>query len=182
VDVRIIAAGNAEPLDAIGDGRLRVDLYHRLSVFTIALPPLRARLTDIAPLVESFADEFRRRHGKSAARVDAAVMDVLGRHQWPGNVRELRNVIERAVILAEGDLIEVRHLPPALVDAVCNETAARTLTLPAGTTVEEAERQLIQLTLEHTSHNKAHAAALLGISAKTLYNKLQQRRDEHLSS
>jgi transcriptional regulator with PAS, ATPase and Fis domain len=181
VDVRVIAAANLDPLDAIANGRLRVDLYYRLNVFALAVPPLRARRPDIPPLVQSFVDEFNDRYEKSVAAVDPAVMDIFERYPWPGNVRELRNVIERAMILAEGDLIEIQHLPPALLDARHKGPAERTLTLPPGTTVEQAERQLILLTLEHTGDNKTHAAALLGISVKTLHNKLYKLRERQLS-
>src|SRR2546425_3962297 len=172
VDVRIIAAANVDPLEAVATGKLRLDLYYRLNVFALAVPSLRARRPDIPPLVQSFVDEFNDRYEKSVAAVDPAVMEIFDTYPWPGNVHELRNVIERAMILAEGELIEIQHLPPALLDARRKGPAERTLTLPPGTTVEQAERQLILLTLQHTRDNKTHAAALLGISVKTLYNKL----------
>jgi transcriptional regulator with PAS, ATPase and Fis domain len=180
VDVRIIAAANVDPLEAVAKGKLRPDLYYRLNVFALAVPPLRARRPDIPPLVQSFVDQFNHRYEKSVA-VDAAVMSIFETYSWPGNVRELRNVIERATILAEGDLIEMQHLPPALLDARHKGPAERTLTLPPGTTVEQAERQLILLTMQHTGDNKTHAAALLGISVKTLYNKLYKLRERELS-
>jgi transcriptional regulator with PAS, ATPase and Fis domain len=181
VDVRIIAAANVDPLEAVAKGKLRLDLYYRLNVFALAVPPLRARRPDIPPLVQSFVDEFNDRYEKSVAAVDPAVIEIFETYPWPGNVRELRNVIERAMILAEGDLIEIQHLPPALLDARHKGPAERTLTLPPGTTVEQAERQLILLTMQHTGDNKTHAAALLGISVKTLYNKLYKLRERELS-
>ena len=99
---------------------------------------------------------------------------MLERYPWPGNVRELRNVIERATILAKGEFIEPAYLPPALVEAGRLEPSTRTLALAPGTTVEEAERQLIQITLEHTADNKTRAAEILGVSLKTLHNKLNK--------
>jgi DNA-binding NtrC family response regulator len=101
-------------------------------------------------------------------------MKVFENYAWPGNVRELRNVIERATILAKGEFIEAKHLPPALLDAGRMEPTQRTVALAPGTTVEEAERQLIVLTLEHTRDNKTRAAEILGISLKTLHNKLNK--------
>ena len=118
--------------------------------------------------------EFNLHNGKAIAGVSQEAMRVLEQYLWPGNVREVRNVIERATILADGQFIETRHLPPALVQA--GETIQPRLELAAGTTVEEAERRLIQMTLEHTRDNKTRAAEILGISLKTLHNKLNKLR------
>ena len=104
-------------------------------------------------------------------------MRILEQYPWPGNVRELRNVIERATILADGEFIEPQHLPPLLVDAPAR-TRCRTVTLTPGTTVDEAERRLILMTLEHTRDNKTRAAEILGISLKTLHNKLNRMKEE----
>lgn len=175
VDVRVIAATNSDPAEAVREGRLREDLYYRLNVFTIELPPLRERLDDIPLLVQAFLDEFNAVHRKAVRAVAPDALKALEAHTWPGNVRELRNVIERATILAEGEFIERRHLPPTLGAAA---GPPRTLTIAPGTTVEEAERQLIFLTLDYTGQNKTRAAELLGISLKTLHNKLHRFRAE----
>jgi DNA-binding NtrC family response regulator len=176
VDVRVIAATNRDPSEAVRDGRLREDLYYRLNVFTIELPPLRDRRADIPLLVQTFLNEFNTRNNKSVRAVDQEAMYLLERYPWPGNIRELRNVIERATILAEGDFIEAKHLPPPVVTR--SEQALPTVTLSPGTTVDEAERRLILLTLEHTRNNKTRAAEILGISLKTLHNKLNRMKAE----
>jgi DNA-binding NtrC family response regulator len=172
VDVRIIAATNAEPDEAVKKGKLREDLFYRLNVFGIILPPLRDRKDDLPLLTQFFLSEFNARNGKAIAGLNNEAMRILDGYGWPGNVRELRNVIERATILADGQFVEPRHLPAALVQA--GETARPSLQLPPGTTVEEAERRLIQMTLEHTRDNKTRAAEILGISLKTLHNKLNK--------
>jgi len=176
VDVRVIAATNRDPNEAVRDGKLREDLYYRLNVFTIDLPPLRDRRADIPLLVQTFLNEFNTRNNKSVRAVDQEAMYLLERYPWPGNIRELRNVIERATILAEGDFIEARHLPPPVVSR--SEQTLPTVTLSPGTTVDEAERRLILLTLEHTRNNKTRAAEILGISLKTLHNKLNRMKQE----
>ena len=176
VDVRVIAATNQNPLDAVRSGKLREDLYYRLNVFAIELPPLRDRREDIPLLTQQFLNEFNRANGKNIRAVDQDAMYILEHYPWPGNIRELRNVIERATILADVDFIEARHLPPALVSR--GEESLPTLTLSPGTTVDEAERRLILLTLEHTRNNKTRAAEILGISLKTLHNKLNRMKEE----
>ena len=172
VDVRIIAATNVDPLAAVQAGKLREDLYYRLNVFAITLPPLRERKQDLSLLVQAFLNEFNARNGRSVAAVDQPAMRMLENYSWPGNVRELRNVIERATILAQGEFIEPKHLPPVVVETA--PSAPRGVSLPPGTTVEEAERRLILMTLEHTRDNKTRAAEILGISLKTLHNKLNK--------
>ena len=176
VDVRVIAATNRDPAEAVRDGKLREDLFYRLNVFTIDLPPLRERRADIPLLVQTFLNEFNTRNNKSVRAVDQEAMYLLERYGWPGNIRELRNVIERATILAEGDFIEARHLPPPVVSR--SEQTLPSVTLSPGTTVDEAERRLILLTLEHTRNNKTRAAEILGISLKTLHNKLNRMKQE----
>jgi len=176
VDVRVIAATNVNPHEAVSTGKLREDLYYRLNVFALDLPPLRERNEDIPLLVQSFLSEFNRTNGKGIRAVDQDAMHILEHYPWPGNIRELRNVIERATILAESEFIEPRHLPPTLLER--GEESLPTLTLSPGTTVDEAERRLILLTLDHTRNNKTRAAEILGISLKTLHNKLNRMKDE----
>jgi DNA-binding NtrC family response regulator len=172
VDVRVVAATNADPQQAVRDGKLREDLFYRLNVFSIALPPLRDRKDDLPLLTQSFIAEFAERNGKAVKTISADAMRKLEQHHWPGNVRELRNVIERATILAEGEFIELRHLPALGPTPVA--VGGGGMTLEPGMTVEGAERQLIVLTLEHTRDNKTRAAEILGISLKTLHNKLNR--------
>jgi DNA-binding NtrC family response regulator len=176
VDVRVIAATNVNPLEASRSGKLREDLFYRLNVFNIDLPPLRDRREDIPLLVQAFITEFNKMNNKGIRAVDQDTLYVLEHYPWPGNIRELRNVIERATILAEGDFIEMRHMPPTLVAK--GEESLPTLTIAPGTTVDEAERKLILLTLEHCRNNKTRAAEVLGISLKTLHNKLNRMKEE----
>jgi DNA-binding NtrC family response regulator len=174
VDVRIIAATNVVPMDAVKSGKLREDLYYRLNVFAIELPTLRQRKDDLPLLIQSFLAEFNARNNKNVSALDAAAMRILEQYNWPGNVRELRNVIERAVILSAGEFIEAKHLPPLVTESP--DVVKPTLSIAPGTTVEEAENRLILMTLEHTRDNKTRAAEILGISLKTLHNKLNKLR------
>ena len=175
VDVRVIAATNIDPAEAVRKGTLREDLYYRLNVFAMKLPPLRDRKEDLPLLIQAFIHEFSARNQRSIAGVDHEAMRVLEGYQWPGNVRELRNVIERATILAPGPFIEAAHLPPVVTRETAQERQAQVAFGP-GTTVEEAERRLIVMTLQHTRDNKTRAAEILGISLKTLHNKLNKLR------
>jgi DNA-binding NtrC family response regulator len=176
VDVRVIAATNVNPQDAVNTGKLREDLFYRLNVFAIDIPPLRERREDIPLLVQTFLTEFNRTNAKGIRAVDQEAMYLLERYPWPGNIRELRNVIERGTILAESEFVEPRHLPPSLITR--GEASLPTLTISPGTTVDEVERRLILLTLDHTRNNKTRAAEILGISLKTLHNKLNRMKDE----
>jgi DNA-binding NtrC family response regulator len=176
VDVRVIAATNRNPDDSVREGKLREDLYYRLNVFPIHIPPLRERRDDVPLLVQSFLNEFTARNTKAVRAVSHDAMRALENFNWPGNVRELRNVIERATILAETEFIELEHLPSSLIER--SEQTLPTLTLTPGMTVDEAERRLILLTLEHTRNNKTRAAEILGISLKTLHNKLNRLKME----
>ena len=175
VDVRVIAATNVDPQDAVKQSKLREDLYYRLNVFSFRLPPLRERKEDLALLVQAFVNEFSARNHKNIAGIDQQAMRLIEHYAWPGNVRELRNVIERATILAAGPFIEPKQLPPALAEEPAPQHQPQVALTP-GTTVEEAERRLILMTLEHTRDNKTRAAEILGISLKTLHNKLNKLR------
>jgi DNA-binding NtrC family response regulator len=175
VDVRVIAATNIDPAEAVQNGKLREDLYYRLNVFAMKLPPLRDRKDDLPLLIQAFISEFNQRNQRSIVGVDHQAMRMLENYQWPGNVRELRNVIERATILAPGPFIEATHLPPVVTHEPGPEQAPQ-VALGPGTTVEEAERRLIMMTLQHTRDNKTRAAEILGISLKTLHNKLNKLR------
>jgi DNA-binding NtrC family response regulator len=170
-DVRVLAATNRNPAQAIRDGRLREDLYYRLNVFELVLPPLRERADDIALLAQHFVREFGHKHHVDVQGIGDAARELLESHAWPGNVRELRNVIERATIVARSGWIEPRHLPTYL--QVLREGGSPTLVLPAGTTLAEAERLLILQTLERVGNNKAEAARQLGLDVKTIRNKLR---------
>ena len=174
VDVRVIAATNVNPGEAVRSGKLREDLFYRLNVFAMELPPLRDRKDDLRLLVQAFLAEFNERNGKKVAALDQGAMRILEQYNWPGNVRELRNVIERAVILSSGEFVDAKLLPPLVTESPA--VAKPTLALEPGTTVEEAETRLILMTLEHTRDNKTRAAEILGISLKTLHNKLNKLR------
>ncbi len=140
------------------------------------MPPLRDRLEDIPLLVETFISEFNARNGKSVKALAPEAIRLLQRYSWPGNVRELRNVIERAVILSPGEFVETAHLPGDLSGPPPPSIQAVGLT--PGMTVDEAERRLIELTLAHTRDNKTRAAEILGVTVKTLHNKLKRFRRE----
>jgi DNA-binding NtrC family response regulator len=175
VDVRVLAATNMDPLAAIRDGKLRDDLYYRLNVFTIELPPLRERKEDLPLIIQAFVDEFNTRDRRNVRAVTPEAMRMLEMYDWPGNVRELRNVIERATILAKGEFIEPQHLPRFGPAARAVESASG-VTIAPGMTVDEAERKLILATLEASGGNKTRAAEMLGISLKTLHNKLNRMK------
>jgi len=173
VDVRVLAATNKDPEQAVAQGLLRQDLYFRLNVFHIHLPPLRARKEDLPALVETILADAAAKHGKRVRGVSTEVMEAFRAHTWPGNVRELRNVLEHAVIVAAaGETIGRQHLPAHFGRPAAAAMGA--LRFPPGVTVEQAERELIRQTLEATGNNKTRAAELLGISLKTLHNKLKE--------
>ena len=176
VDVRVLAATNKVPDEAVARGELRSDVYYRLNVFNIHMPPLREHKEDIPDLVQLLLAEMGAKHSRKVAAVSEAVINLFNNYSWPGNVRELRNTIERAIIVCDGGMIETKHLPPGFGQAPLR-TAANdpdAVRLGVGTTVEEAEKMLILKTLEATSNNKTRAAEILGISLKTLHNKLKE--------
>src|SRR3954470_12961799 len=176
VDVRVLAATNKVPEDAVARGELRQDLYYRLNVFNLHMPPLREHKEDLPDLVAALLAQVNEKHGRSVTAVSEPVMHLFQHYGWPGNVREVRNTLERAVIVCEGATVEPRHLPPGFGNQLAKAPVsdANSIRLGVGTTVEEAEKQLILKTLESTSNNKTRAAEILGISLKTLHNKLKE--------
>jgi DNA-binding NtrC family response regulator len=183
VDVRVIASTNKVVEEALRKGELREDLFYRLNVFQINLPPLRQREGDLPLLAEALVRDLNRKHGCKITEVGKEALDQLRRHSWPGNVRELRNVLERAVIIAGEGPLTPQHLPREFGVSIGarplqENTDMESVRLPVGTTVGEAEKQLILLTLQHTKNNKTRAAEILGISLKTLFNKLKEYGSE----
>ena len=176
VDVRILAATNRDPREALDAGDLREDLYYRVNVFTLELPALRNRIEDVPMLVDAFVHDFNARTGKALKGIDDEAVEGLKAYHWPGNVRELRNVIERAVIIAKSDVLRREDLPPSVLEPKKEPAPKGGVELPVGTTVEQAEKNLILKTLESTGQNKTRAAEILGISLKTLHNKLKKYR------
>jgi DNA-binding NtrC family response regulator len=201
VDVRVVAATNKDPEKAVASGELRGDLYYRLNVFNIQMPPLRDHLMDVSLIAEKMIDDMNERHHCTVAGLKDSLMTRLEAYKWPGNVRELRNTIERAVILAGSGMLGEEHLPPhfgepgfapppsrggVVTEPVGTQPGAysgevqryldesNTVRVEVGTTVDEAERQLILKTLLATHNNKTKAAEILGISSKTLQNKLKE--------
>jgi DNA-binding NtrC family response regulator len=176
VDVRVLAATNKVPEDAVARGELRNDLYYRLNVFNIHMLPLREHREDVPDLVQALLMDMSTKHGRQIATVSEAVLNAFRSYAWPGNVRELRNTLERAVIVCEGPVIETKHLPPGFGQAPVRPSLddSDSIRVGVGTTVGEAERLLILKTLESTNNNKTRAADILGISLKTLHNKLKE--------
>jgi DNA-binding NtrC family response regulator len=182
-DVRIIAATNRDPMKAIKGGTLREDLYYRLNVFQIHLPPLRERKEDIPRIVDAMIQSMNLKHGTKVHSASSAFYDALSGLNWEGNVRELRNVVERAVILAGEGTIEPKHaafgirrVAPAAAKVESPSESNGGVGVDVGMTIDEAERLLIQATLAHAGNNKTRAASILGISTKTLHVKLRQYR------
>jgi len=175
-NVRVLAATNKVPEEAVAARQLRNDLYYRLNVFNIHMPPLRDHKEDLPDLMEALVNDLNEKHGTDVSSIDDSVTKAFQTYSWPGNVRELRNTIERAVILAGSKVIETKHLPPGFGTAQVRtaELDPNAIHLGVGTTVEEAEKQLIQRTLASTSNNKTRAAEILGISLKPLHNKLKE--------
>jgi two-component system, NtrC family, response regulator AtoC len=186
-DVRLIAATNRDPVQAVADGVLREDLLYRLNVFPIALPPLRERLDDVKLLAEHVLAEVSQREGP-AKRLSPEALARLEAYRWPGNVRELRNAIQRAYVMSDGDTVTGEWLPrdvpdrslapaPAAAAAAPNRSADRndgaSVVVPIGTSLADAEKQLILATLRHHKQQRERTAAVLGISLKTLYNRLK---------
>jgi DNA-binding NtrC family response regulator len=178
VDVRVLAATNRDPGDAITSGSLRSDLFYRLNVFHIHMPPLRTHLEDLPSMAEAMLVEMNLKHGRRVSGVAPSILDRMMAYHWPGNARELRNTIERAVILCpDGMPLDAGHLTPGFghsqpAPALADDSSL--VPVRVGNTVDEAERLLILRTLEATGQNKTRAAEILGVSLKTLHNKLKE--------
>ena len=181
VDFRLVVATNADLAAAVKSGRFREDLFYRLNVIAIDLPPLRERPEDIELLADHFARRYALKNDKPIAGFTDAARTALRRYRWPGNVRELENVVERAVVLTRSDAIDAEDLPEPIRAAAGDraETIRRegkNVVIPVGTRLEEVERVLIHETLAETDGDKSLAAQLLGIAARTIYRKLESER------
>lgn len=170
VDVRVIAATNKNLAEEVKAGRFRQDLYYRLNVVSIEVPPLRERKDDIPLLINSFLEEFNVENGKHVEGIDTRARSAIYKYDWPGNIRELRNCIESAVVMASGKEIMIEDLPPT----VSKSSQTESISIPAGITLEEAERMIIEQNLAANKGNKSKTADILGIGRKTLHRKLQE--------
>lgn len=171
VDVRVICATNRDLKKQIEAGLFREDLYFRLNVFSIELPPLCERREDIPLLAQHFVERFAAEAGKRIRGITPKAMDILQSYSWPGNIRELRNTIERGVILCDGDMIDESHLPPEMEP---DDSAGAVIKLSLGMPLREVEKEYILGSLRRNKGNKSRTAEILGISEKTLYNKLNR--------
>jgi len=170
VDVRVVAATNKDLRAAVEQGAFRKDLYYRLQVVTLTIPPLRERAEDIVPLVLHFLGHFSREFRKPAAKLSPACESLLIGYEWPGNVRELRNVVERAMILAESGELQCSDLPPEIAGRASGTTreAPRFQLPPGGVVLEEVEREFVRQALDLTRGNQTRAARLLGLTRDEL--------------
>jgi DNA-binding NtrC family response regulator len=173
IDIRVIAATNRDLSDMVRDGTFRDDLYYRLNVGAIHLPPLRERPDDVEPLLGHFIGICNEKLGRSLAGVSPQVLGILTRYQWPGNVRELANVIERAMVVAKGSVILPEHLPPHLFESRPAAPSGDSSRLPE-LSLESAEREQILRALQASGGKRIEAARLLGLSRRTLYRKLDR--------
>lgn len=170
VDVRIIAATNRDLLQEIAEHRFREDLFYRLNVVHIQVPPLRERKDDIPLLVASFLEEFAKENNKKITGIDARARSALYKYNWPGNIRQLRNCIESAVVMCSGSEITLEDLPPSISGASDTDM----ISIPVGITLAEAEKILIQQNLAVNKGNKSKTADILGIGRKTLHRKIDE--------
>ena len=175
-DVRLLTATNRDPRKVVEEGKLREDLYYRIQVLTLEMPPLRERNDDVQLLSLYFLDRFRVKHGSQSKGFRDSSLDLLRAYAWPGNVRELRNFIERAVVVAGDGWIERSHFPPYLSGR--EFVGSHGLQIPAGITAAEAEKRLILHTLDRVGNNKAEASRQLGLDVKTIRNKLKSYEAE----
>jgi DNA-binding NtrC family response regulator len=175
VDVRVLASTNKVPEEAVTAGQLRSDLYYRLNVVLITMPPLREHLEDIPDLTVALLEDLNRKHNRAVTvkGVEEQVLDAFRRYSWPGNIRELRNTLERALVTCSAEVLRRKDLSPEFGRPALAQ-ADDGLRLRPGMSVAEAERRLIFETLGYTQNNKTRAAEMLGISLKTLHNKLKE--------
>ena len=173
-EVRLVAATNRDLAAEVEAGRFREDLFYRLNVIALTAPPLRSRREDIPLLVDHFLGVYCKKNSRSRLEVRREVMEKLGGYDWPGNVRQLENVMERAAVLCRGQELLLTDLPEVIQSAAPSQPQA--LTFSIGTPLAEVEQRLIQETLRHTDGDKSLAAQLLGISARTIYRKLDEAR------
>ena len=177
VDVRVVAATNRKLREAVSEGSFREDLYYRLNVIEIELPPLRLRTGDVPVLAQHFLTMFAAKNNKAMRGFSEPAMKVLDGYGWPGNIRELENTVERAVVLSRSDVVGIEDLSAVIRDATggdASEGDAEGFYIPYGTPLEEVERRIIRRTLERTGGDKKLAARLLGIAARTIYRKLDE--------
>jgi two-component system response regulator HydG len=178
VDLRLVAATNQDLRAAVREGRFREDLYYRLNVIAVPIPPLRDRREDIPLLAEHFLQLYAARNGRHFGGFSRAALDLLARYEWPGNVRELENTVERAVVLCRGSSIELDDLPPDVRSGSGTLSDGRSLTFAVGTPLEEIERRVIHATLAHVGGDKRVCAQLLGIATRTIYRRLEEERSD----
>jgi len=176
-DVRVVAASNRDIEEEVRNKRFREDLYYRLNVIQIRVPPLRERIDDVPLLAAHFLQRYATKNRKDVKGLSNEVLDALMGHRWPGNVRELENVIERAVVLCRSEIVDVDVLPPALRQ---NEGSRKSLTFSVGTTLKVVERRMIRETLRHAHGDKTLAANLLGITSRTIYRREAEWKDDLL--
>jgi two-component system response regulator HydG len=176
VDLRLVAATNQDLRAAVKEGRFREDLYYRLNVIAMRVPPLRERRDDILLLAEHFLRLYADRNGRRVLGLSRAAADALVRHDWPGNVRELENTMERAVVLSRGDAVEAEDLPVEVRSGGSATTDGKSVTFAIGTPLEEIERRVIHATLQHVGGDKRLCAQLLGIATRTIYRRLEEER------
>jgi DNA-binding NtrC family response regulator len=171
VDIRLVCATNRDLSQEVKGGRFREDLFYRINVIPIRIPPLRDRIEDVPLLADHFLRMFASKHGKAVEGVSDAALHLMGNYGWPGNVRELENAIERAVVLCRGGMVDVDDLPPELRDPQAGH--GRQITFSVGTPLAEVERRMIMETLKFTRGDKRLAADLLGIATRTIYRKIE---------
>ena len=175
VDIRLVAATNKDLRRAVREGTFREDLFYRLNVIALTVPPLRDRRDDIPLLVDHFLTRFREKNQKAVTGCTRQALDAIAAYPWPGNVRELENAIERAVVLCKGTVIDVDDLPREILGAPADdEIGANAVRFEIGTPLDEIELRMIHETLRHTKGDKRVAAQLLGIATRTIYRKLGQ--------
>jgi len=178
VDLRLVAATNQDLRAAVREGRFREDLYYRLNIIPVPIPPLRDRRDDIPLLAEHFLQLYAARNNKTLAGLSRAAADAMARYDWPGNVRELENTVERAVVLSRGSAIEIDDLPSEVRTGGGVQGDGRSLSFAVGTPLEEIERRVIHATLAHVGGDKRLCAQLLGVATRTIYRRLEEERTE----